>query len=142
MVDAVRPGGAPVSTQARRAAEGGTSGFVLPESSGAARASGTSASTPASGLALGLESMLLLQAVDDAPERNRSARKRGMAMIAALSDLQRALLAEDDPALALRALSELAAGGPEAADPDLASVMRAIILRSRVEVARRIRDAR
>ena len=88
---------------------------------------------------IGLESMLLLQAVDEAVERDRRARKRGSAMVAALTDLQRAMLAEEDPALALRSLSELAATDPDAADPGLAAVLRAVVLRSRIEVARRER---
>ena len=91
--------------------------------------------------ALGLESMLLLQAVDEAGQRDRSARKRGGAMIAALTDLQRALLAQEDPALALRSLSALSAEGPEAADPGLAAILRSVVLRSRIEVVRRERQA-
>ena len=54
---------------------------------------------------IGLESMLALQAVDEAVERDRAARKRGTAMIAALTRLQRAMLAEEDPSLALRRLA-------------------------------------
>ena len=52
---------------------------------------------------IGLESMLALQAVDEAAERDRAAHKRGTAMIAALTRLQRAMLAEEDPSLALDA---------------------------------------
>ena len=89
--------------------------------------------------AIGLDSMLALQTIHEAMERDRAARKRGTAMIAALTDLQRAMLAAEDPALALRSLSELATGGPLADDPGLAAVLRAIVLRSRVEVARRTR---
>ena len=89
--------------------------------------------------AIGLESLLALQSVDEALERDRAARKRGTAMVAALTDLQRALLAEEDPALALRSLSELAVDGPLGDDPELAAILRAVVLRSRVEVARRAR---
>ena len=89
---------------------------------------------------IGLESMLVLQSINEAQERDRTGRKRGTAMIAALTDLQRAMLAEEDPALALRALSELTVDdGPLADDPGLAAVLRAVVLRSRVEVARRAR---
>ena len=73
--------------------------------------------------------------------RDRAARERGTAMIAALTDLQRAMLTEEDPALALRSLSALAVDGPLADDPELAAVLRAVVLRSRVEVARRGRRA-
>jgi Class II flagellar assembly regulator len=87
--------------------------------------------------AIGLDSLLMLQGIDDSVERDRGARKRGSAMIAALSDLQRAMLAAEDPALTLQALSDLAAEEPDAADPALASVLRAVVLRARLEVARR-----
>jgi hypothetical protein len=86
---------------------------------------------------IGLESMLALQAVDEAAERDRAAHKRGSAMIAALTRLQRAILAEEDPSLALIALQELAGDGPLANDPVLGEIVRAVVLRSRVELARR-----
>jgi hypothetical protein len=86
---------------------------------------------------IGLESMLALQAVDEAAERNRAAHKRGTAMITALARLQRAVLAEEDPSLALNALRDLADNGPIANDPELGAIVRAVVLRSRVEIARR-----
>jgi len=86
---------------------------------------------------IGLESMLALQAVDEAIERDRSARRRGTAMLAALSKLQRAMLAEEDPSPVLRALNELATDGPAADDPELGAILRAVVLRTRVEIARR-----
>ena len=88
---------------------------------------------------IGLESMLALQAVDEAAERDRAAHKRGTAMIAALTRLQRAMLAEEEPALALSALHELAGDGPLASDPDLAAIVRAVVLRSRSKCAPRTR---
>src|SRR5580704_14413732 len=86
---------------------------------------------------IGLESMLALQAVDEATERDRAAHKRGTAMIAALTRLQRAMLAEEDPSLALNALHDLAGDGVIANDPALGEIVRAAVLRSRVEIARR-----
>jgi hypothetical protein len=86
---------------------------------------------------IGLESMLALQTVDEADERNRSARKRGNALIGALTRLQRAMLSAEDPSSALRALNVLASEDPDACDPQLGAILRAIVLRSRVEVARR-----
>src|SRR4051794_4519 len=88
---------------------------------------------------IGMESMLALQAVDEAVERDRAARKRSSAMLFALTNLQRALLAEEDPAQALRALNELTADGSLANDPGLAAIVREVELRSRVETARRDR---
>ena len=88
---------------------------------------------------IGLESMLALQAVDEAAERNRAAHRRGTAMITALARLQRAMLAEEDPSLTLNALRELAGSGPLATDPELGAIVSAVVLRSRVEIARRER---
>jgi len=81
--------------------------------------------------------MLALQAIDEAPERERRARKRGTAMIAGLTSLQRTMLAGTDPTAALLALNELAAGDLAADDPGLDAILRAIVLRTRVEIARR-----
>jgi hypothetical protein len=86
---------------------------------------------------IGLESMLALQAVDEAAERDRAAHKRGTAMVAALTRLQRAMLAEEDPSSALNALHDLADDGPLGNDPALGAIVRAVVLRSRVELARR-----
>jgi hypothetical protein len=83
--------------------------------------------------------MLALQAVDEAVERDRAARKRGTALIAALTKLQRAMLAEADPSSALKALTELTSDSPLADDPGLGAILRAVVLRSRVELARRER---
>jgi len=91
-------------------------------------------------VALGLENMLALQEVDDATDRDRGARKRGTAMIAALTELQRVMLADQNPISALHALNELAAGDAGANDPRLGAILRAIILRSRIEIARRQRQ--
>lgn len=136
MVDSIRPGRmGRLPPIIRDNARTGGDGFAVDTGTTPAAQSSRLVSAPA----IGLESMLLLQAVDEAAERDRSARKHGNAMIAALSDLQRAMLADEDPSLALRSLSELAAAGPEAADPGLAAVLRAVVLRSRIEVARRER---
>jgi hypothetical protein len=88
-----------------------------------------------------LESMLALQTVDEAAERDRSARKRGTAMIAALTKLQHTMLAEEDPSSALVALQDLTIDGAVADDPELDAILRAVDLRSRVEIARRQRRA-
>ena len=86
---------------------------------------------------IGMASMLALQGVDEAVERDRAAHRRGIALIAALAKLQRAMLAESDPSSALGALAELASDGPLADDPGLGAILRQVILRSRIEVARR-----
>ena len=134
MVEGVRRTGLGAVSASVRAPGHGGAGFSVPDRGDAATAQ---AAPLASVPSIGLETMLALQAVDDAAERDRTARRRGSALIAALSDLQRALLGHEDPALALGALSGLSADTPEAADPALNAALRAIVLRSRIEVARR-----
>jgi hypothetical protein len=51
--------------------------------------------------------------------------------------LQRALLAGSDDMVALRHLAELADAVPQATDRRLAAMISAIVLRARVELARR-----
>ena len=84
--------------------------------------------------------MLALQAVDEAVERNRAAHKRGSAILRALTHLQRTMLGADDQSAALRAMTELTSDTPIADDPGLAAIVRAVVLRSRVEIARRERQ--
>ena len=150
MVESVKTGGlggtAPLIREEARKIEGGftvdTGGGLQAQKARFSTIASTIASTGAStGAVMGLESMLALQSINEAIDRDRAARERGTAMIAALTDLQRAMLTEEDPALALRSLSALAVDGPLADDPELAAVLRAVVLRSRVEVARRGRRA-
>ena len=89
---------------------------------------------------IGLETMLALQAVDEAEEFDRAAYRRGAALLAALTHLQRIMLTAEDPALVLRALTELASDSPPPADPGLHAILRSVILRARVELARRGRS--
>ncbi len=92
---------------------------------------------PSSVTSIGLDSMLALQAVDEAAERDRAARKRGNAILAALTRLQRTMLAAEDPSMALRDMNDLTSDTPVAEDPGLAAIVRAVVLRSRIEIARR-----
>jgi hypothetical protein len=97
---------------------------------------------PGSGVTgIGLESMLALQGIDEAAERDREARKRATAMIAALTGLQRAMLAGETACLTSGEMTELAADGRLADDPALAAILRSVTLRLRVELARREFDA-
>ena len=134
MVEGVKPGGidrpAPIARDGTKATD--TRFFVgdgAPPLTQKARLS----SAPA----IGLDNLLALQAVEEGSERDRSARKRGTALLASLSTLQRTMLMDGDPSLALRALSDLAADQDVADDPGLAAILRAIVLRSRIEIARR-----
>jgi hypothetical protein len=134
MVEGVRAGGIGGSAAVARDSTRTAGGQFSVENS--ASPIGQSA-RPSAVAGIGLDSMLALQAVDEAVERDRSARKRGSAIIAALTNLQRTMLAAEDPSAALRAMSELTTDTPLAHDPGLAAILRAVVLRSRVEIARR-----
>jgi hypothetical protein len=96
-----------------------------------------SASPPQPAAEVALPGMLMLQEVEAPDQRDRAARRRGQELLAELAALQRALLAAggDVPA-ALHRLAGLARAVPPAADPALRQAVAAIVLRSRVELAR------
>jgi hypothetical protein len=81
--------------------------------------------------------MLSLQEFGGDAAADSQASRRGEDMLSALAELQRALLGGVDTADTMRRLAELAATVPRAADPRLAAMVSAIILRVRVELARR-----
>ena len=87
--------------------------------------------------ATSLGSMLTLQEVGGETVEDREARRHGHDMLAALAELQRALLGGGGDAAALQRLADLAASVPHATDPRLAAMVSAIVLRVRVELARR-----
>jgi hypothetical protein len=134
MVEPVRPGriGAPalVPRDGGRTADGR---FSIDEGGGPPTQSARLSSTAS----IGLEGMLALQSVNEADERDRAARKRGFAMIAGLASLQRAMLSGADAASVLRTLDEISKDGVAVDDPRLEAILRAVVLRSRVELARR-----
>jgi hypothetical protein len=84
-----------------------------------------------------LDSLLTLQQVDEPTERDRAARRRGQALLGALGRLQLLLLVEGDPVPTLAQLRSLAEGAPAAADPALAAAIDQVVLRARIELARR-----
>ena len=116
---------------APRGAAAGAAGFaVSPEG---ANVSGLAAAAPAAAL----DSLLQLQAFEDATTRDRQAKRHGQALLRALGELQRVLLGEGPLEDALGRLADLVATCPEAADPGLAGLVGSIMLRARVELARR-----
>ncbi len=111
------------------------SGFFVPaETAGPGRAG--AAAAPA---ATSLDSMLALQEADIETVEDREARRHGHDMLAALAELQRALLGGGGDDAALQRLGDLAASVRHATDPRLAAMVSAIGLRVRVELARRQR---
>jgi formiminotetrahydrofolate cyclodeaminase len=106
--------------------------FVPPNSAGTGQAA-AAATTHATSLV----SMIMLQEVGCETVADREARRHGQDMLAALAELQRALLAGGDDVAALQRLADLAASVPRATDPQLAALVSAILVRARVELARR-----
>ncbi len=91
---------------------------------------------PAAGVTLA--AMLALQEAQSGALQNQAARRQGFALLAALSDLQKDLLAplgSDETALAT--LTRLAGEPPQTADPALATLLDAIRLRAKIELLRR-----
>ena len=123
---APRPGG-----RASPAAPG--TGFAPP----AGQAPEAPRASMAAAAPVALETLLALQQVDDAPEQDRRARGHGQAMLVALGRLQRALLGGGDLAGSLAELRGLAESVPQAADPALAAAVAQVVLRARIELARR-----
>jgi Class II flagellar assembly regulator len=115
-------------------------GFAVPAAATPAAGSGSAgAAAPVAALA----GLLALQETEPAAARDRVARRHGRAMLAALAAWQRALLGEAageaaaGPPAALDRLGELLTTVPTAADPGLAAVLDAVVLRCRIELARR-----
>ncbi len=133
MVNGVRAAGIGRTAPAREGAKPATESFSVGD--GAAPVANPVRLSSVSGI--GMESLLTLQGIDEPTERDRAARKRGNAMLALLTKLQHAMLAGEDPAAALRALNDLSADEAVAADAELGAILRAVVLRSRVEIARR-----
>jgi hypothetical protein len=116
-----------------RAASAAGSGFAMPSETAAAdHASAPAAAQPAS-----LTSMLTLQELGGETVEDRQARRHGQDLLAMLAELQRGLLAGFEDGSTLERLAELAAAVPRATDPRLAAMVSAIMLRVRVELARR-----
>jgi hypothetical protein len=87
--------------------------------------------------ATSLGCMLTLQELGSETVEDREARRHGHDMLAALSMMQRRLLTGGDDVGALQHLAELAAAVPRATDRRLAAMVSAIVVRVRVELARR-----
>ena len=123
----------PARLGGRTAGSAGGAGFPLPAEAApdAVRSAGAAPSPVA------LESLLALQQVDAVPARDRSAHRRGQALLAALGRLQRVLLGDGDTESALRDIRDLADDVPAAADPALAEAVDQVVLRARIELARR-----
>jgi hypothetical protein len=119
--------------QGGRRVPAAASGFAMP--AGTAATAGAERSAEVAPAELGL--LLGLQEWGGAEERDRKALRHGQDMLALLAEMQRQLLAEADPTAVLARLAALAGSMPPMADPRLMAVMRAIVIRAKVEIARR-----
>ena len=113
--------------QVRRRTEGE---FTLPDVDGGERAESAGAAG-----AVEMPGLLMMQEAEAEPVADRDARRHGKAMLDALSRLQRALLGGEGPA-ALESLANLVRATPAPADPRLAAVQRAVLVRAAVELQR------
>jgi hypothetical protein len=111
----------------------GRSGFFVPSEPAGAGTAAAAAAPPAPGST----AMLTLQELGGETAADREARRLGQDMLAALAELQRALLGGGDDLGALRRLADLMAEVPLATDRRLAAMVSAIVVRVRVELARR-----
>ena len=116
-------------------AAGASRGAAFPAPADAAPQAAHTAAASAAPVAL--ESLLVLQQVNPASERDRAAHRRGQALLAALGRLQRLLLGEGDPATVLDEIRTLTDDVPAAADPALGAAIDQVVLRARIELARR-----
>ena len=110
--------------------------FAMPAGSPPA---GVGAALGATCPAVSLSGLIVLQ--DAEPPRDRAARRRGQDILAALAELQRGLLGGEEGG-ALSRLASLIGELPQAADPRLGSVLAAVALRARIELARRGAESR
>ncbi len=117
-----------------RAGSSAATGFLAPSEPGpdAARTEGVATSVP-----VALDTLLALQQVDEPTERDRAARRHGHALLGVLGRLQQRLLEDGDPAAVLGQIRALAETTPAAADPGLAAAVDLVVLRARIELARR-----
>jgi hypothetical protein len=111
----------------------GASGFSVPLQP--ANAGATTAAAEAS--APTLATMLSLQELGGETVQDREARRHGQDLLAALADLQRLILSAGSDGAALQRLADLITAVPRATDRRLSAIVSAIVIRARVELARR-----
>jgi hypothetical protein len=124
-------GGSGAARAGGRTATRTSAAFTVPE--GSTLSNGVTEAAPAAALA----SMLVLQEMGGEAPEDREARRHGHDLLDALAALQRAVLTGGDDAAALERLAGLAATVPHAADVRLAAMVSAIVVRAKVELARR-----
>jgi hypothetical protein len=81
--------------------------------------------------------MLSLQELGEETVQDREARRHGQNLLAILADLQRLILSAESDGAALQRLADLTASVPLGTDRRLNAIVSAIVVRARVELARR-----
>ena len=122
------------ASPARRSGSTAGAGFRAPGEAASAPVQDQSAAeqiAPAS-----LAGLLALQEFN-ADEQQRQLLRHGQALLAKLSRLQQAILAGAEDGEALAELAELAATPIDTADPRLRALIGAVLLRVRIELAKR-----
>jgi hypothetical protein len=127
-----RPSGPNGNARTRKAGEGGAT-FSLGSTAKASDTRSAAATAPTGGL----DALLALQMVDDAVTKRRRGVRRGRSMLDALDGIKLSLLAGKLPAVDLAKLLAAVEGRErDTDDPRLESVLDAIELRARVELAK------
>ena len=115
----------------------GQAGFLVPDATAPASSNLQGVTQPTT---VGASVMLALQERAGAEAGDQEARQHGQRLLAALAELQRALLSGNQ-ADTLQELSRLSEEGGQAVDPALAQVIQSIRLRVRLELARAAKTA-
>lgn len=124
---------APPAAGMRLPPSGETPSFEVPNGG----SSPSSAARQPGGM-VALSGLLALQEAETVPDaREREARRRGRAVLEALSSLQGGLLGGGDPGPIVERLAATVATMTASADPALHAILAAIKLRAMVELARR-----
>lgn len=118
-----------------RAQPVGQAGFLVSAETGPAPSTVHGVTQP---VTVGASVMLALQERAGAEVGDQEARRHGQRLLAALAELQRALLSGGE-ADTLQELSRLGEEGGQAVDPALAQVIGSIRLRARLELAKATR---
>ena len=122
----------PARTASRSKARGGAPPFMAAETEAPAGTAGAAGVAPAA-----LASMLTLQELGGETGEDRQARRHGQLLLNTLGELQRELLGGLGDGTTLERLTTLLAAVPRATDRRLAAMLSAIVVRARVELARR-----
>ena len=116
----------------RPAARDGAPAFMAAETEAAPGSARSASVAPAT-----LGSMLTLQELGGETGEDRQARRHGHLLLSALAELQRELLGGLGDVSSLERLATLLAAVPRATDRRLGAMVSAIVVRARVELARR-----